>query len=56
MSATNPWHEWSGEFDVPGILAGAIADDLVVIAGRTTSARLGIDPGYMYLRWDCAMM
>jgi len=55
-SAKNPWHEWSGEFDVPDILAGAIADDLVVIADRTTSVRLGIDPGYMYLTWDCAVM
>ena len=55
-SAKNPWHEWSGEFDVPDILAGAIADDLVVIADRTTSVRLGIDPGYMYFTWDCAVM
>jgi SAM-dependent methyltransferase len=55
MSTKNPWREWSGEFDLPDILAGAIADDLVVIAGRTTSARLGIDPGYMYLTWDCTV-
>jgi hypothetical protein len=50
----NPWSEWSGEFDVPDILSGAIADDLTVVADRATSARLGIDPGYMYLTWDCA--
>lgn len=53
----NPWSEWSGEFDVPDMLAGAraagAADDLVVVADRPTSARLGIDPGYMYLTWDC---
>jgi SAM-dependent methyltransferase len=49
----NPWSEWSGEFDVPDILAGAIADDLTVVADRATSARLGVDPGYMYLTWDC---
>jgi SAM-dependent methyltransferase len=55
-STTNPWHEWSGEFDVPDILAGAIADDLVVVADASTSARLGIDPGYMYLTWDCAVV
>jgi SAM-dependent methyltransferase len=55
-STTNPWHEWSGEFDVPDILAGAIADDLVVVADHPTSARLGIDPGYMYLTWDCAVV
>jgi hypothetical protein len=56
ISDTNPWHEWSGEFDVPDILASAIPDDLVEIADRTTSARLGIDPGYMYLTWDCAVV
>jgi SAM-dependent methyltransferase len=55
-SGTNPWTEWSGEFDVPDILAGAIADDLVAIADRTTSARLGIDPGYMYFTWDGAVV
>jgi SAM-dependent methyltransferase len=52
-SGENPWSEWSGEFDVPDILAGGIADDLVVVADRDQSARLGIDPGYMYLTWDC---
>jgi SAM-dependent methyltransferase len=53
--AANPWPEWSGEFDVPDLLAGAapVADDLVVVADRPTSARLGIEPGYMYLTWDC---
>jgi Methyltransferase domain len=49
----NPWNRWSPEFDVPDILSGAIADDLVVVADRATSARLGIEPGYMYLTWDC---
>jgi SAM-dependent methyltransferase len=49
----NPWTQWSGEFDVPSILSGAIPDDLVVVADRTESARAGIDPGYMYLTWDC---
>jgi SAM-dependent methyltransferase len=49
----SPWREWSGEFDVPDILAGASADDLTVVADRAASARLGIDPGYMYLTWDC---
>jgi SAM-dependent methyltransferase len=52
-SGANPWNEWSGEFDVPDLLSGAMADDLVVIADRQMSARLGIDPGYMYLTWDC---
>ncbi|HLM63914.1 MAG TPA: methyltransferase domain-containing protein [Acidimicrobiales bacterium] len=49
----NPWREWSGEFDLPDLLAGAVADDLVVVADRRESTRLGIDPGYMYLTWDC---
>lgn len=57
--AHNPWPAWAGEFDVPDILAGARADghadDLRVVADHATSARLGIDPGYMYLTWDCAV-
>ncbi len=40
---------------MPDILAGAIAEDLTVVADRATSTRLGIDPGYMYLTWDCAV-
>ena len=55
-SGTNPWSEWSGEFDVPDILATAIADDLVAIANRATSRQLGVDPGYMYFTWDCAVL
>jgi SAM-dependent methyltransferase len=49
----NPWSSWSPEFDLPDMLAGAIADDLVVVADAATSSRLGIEPGYMYLTWDC---
>jgi SAM-dependent methyltransferase len=54
-SGETPWREWSGEYDVPDILAAAISDDLTIVADRTMSARLGIDPGYMYLTWDCAV-
>src|SRR5262245_57022311 len=39
-SGENPWTEWSGEFDVPDMLAHAIPDDLVVIADHDQSARL----------------
>jgi SAM-dependent methyltransferase len=53
MSGTNPWAEWSGEFDVPDMLDGAIAHDLVVVADQATSQRLGIEPAYMFLTWDC---
>jgi SAM-dependent methyltransferase len=52
----NPWDEWAGEFDVPDILAGARsghADDLVVVADDTEAARIGVEPGYQYLTWDC---
>jgi len=49
----NPWSQWSPEFDVPDMLSGAIADDLVVVADGAISARLGIQPGYMYVTWDC---
>jgi hypothetical protein len=49
----NPWKEWSGEFDVPAMLEGAVADDLVVVANPEVERQLGIEPGYMYLTWDC---
>ena len=54
-SGDNPWSEWSAEYDVPDMLAGAVGHDLTVVADRDMSARLGIDPGYMYLTWDCAV-
>jgi SAM-dependent methyltransferase len=52
-SDQNPWTEWSGEFDVPGLLEGIIADNLVVIADGDIAARLGVTPGYMFITWDC---
>lgn len=56
-SGRNPWPTWSGEFDVPGLLDGArvgdVADDLVVVADPATSSRLGFEPAYQYLTWDC---
>jgi hypothetical protein len=56
-SGDNPWPSWAGEFDVPDMLAAAradgTADDLVVVADRTISARIGVEPGYQYLTWDC---
>ena len=39
-----PWSRWSPEFDVPDMLAEAIADDLVVVADAAMSSRLGFDP------------
>jgi hypothetical protein len=51
----NPWKQWSGEFDVPAMLDGAIAEDLAVVADEATERRLGIQPGYMYLTWDCVV-
>jgi SAM-dependent methyltransferase len=55
-SDRNPWTDWAGEFDVPDILAGArttAAADLVVVADHHLAARIGIEPGYQYLTWDC---
>jgi SAM-dependent methyltransferase len=53
----NPWPAWAGEFDVPGILAaaraGSVRDDLVVAADASDAARIGAEPAYMYLTWDC---
>jgi hypothetical protein len=55
-SGENPWPEWSGEFDLPDMLAGAMADDLVVVADSEQAARLGVEPGYMFLTWDCQVL
>jgi len=56
-SGDNPWTTWADEFDVPGMLAAARAegraDDLVVVADRATAARIGVEPAYQYLTWDC---
>ena len=56
-SGGNPWSAWAGEFDVPGLLAGAradgMADDLVVVADRAQATRIGVEPAYQYLTWDC---
>jgi SAM-dependent methyltransferase len=41
------------EFDVAGMVADAIADDLVVVADDHQAATLGFEPGYMFLTWDC---
>lgn len=53
----NPWPAWAGEFDVPDILAaaraGGVAEDLVVVADGAVAARIGIEPAYQYLTWDC---
>lgn len=56
-SGGNPWTDWAGEFDLPDMLAAARADDvtgdLVVVADRAMATRLGIEPAYQYLTWDC---
>ena len=53
----NPWPMWAAEFDVPDILAGAragdVPEDLVVVADGPEASRIGAEPGYMYLTWDC---
>jgi SAM-dependent methyltransferase len=58
-SAGNPWEVWAGEFDVPDLLdgarAGAVAKDLVVVADDPTATRLGVQPAYQYLTWDCVV-
>lgn len=47
------WPDWSPEFDVPGILAGTRAEDLVVVADAVQASQFGLEPGYMYVTWDC---
>ncbi|HMG40611.1 MAG TPA: class I SAM-dependent methyltransferase [Acidimicrobiales bacterium] len=49
----NPWPTWAAPFDVPDILAGVIPEDLTVIADGHQATRLGIEPAYQYLAWDC---
>jgi SAM-dependent methyltransferase len=49
--------EWatptSPEFDVTSVLAGSRIDDLVSIATREQAARLGVEPAYQVLTWEC---
>lgn len=52
-AGSNPWDTWSGEFDVPDILAGAIVDDLVPVADVGQSRTLGVEPAYQFLTWHC---
>jgi hypothetical protein len=48
---------WDGptspEFDVPALLAACTLDELVSIADRNQSARLGIEPAYQLITWEC---
>ncbi len=43
----------SPEFDVTSVLAGSRLDDLVSIADRDEAARLGVEPAYQVLTWEC---
>jgi SAM-dependent methyltransferase len=52
-AGSNPWPTWSGEFDVPDILAGAIESDLEVVADHRQAEALGVVPAYMFLTRDC---
>jgi SAM-dependent methyltransferase len=49
----NPWPTWAAPFDVPDMLAGVIPEDLVVVADGPQAERLGIEPAYQFLTWDC---
>jgi SAM-dependent methyltransferase len=41
------------EFDVPSILAAARHDDMQVIADARESRRMGFEPAFMFLVWEC---
>ena len=43
----------SPEFDVTAMLAGAVHDDLVVVAEAADADRFGFLPAYMFLTWEC---
>lgn len=49
----NPWPVSATGFDVPGLLSGAIPEDLVAVADADQSSRLGLTPAYQFLTWDC---
>ena len=38
-----------------GARAEAVAADLVVVADEPTATRLGVQPAYQYLTWDCVV-
>ncbi len=42
-----------GEFDVPSILAAARRDDMQVISDARESRRMGFEPAFMFLVWEC---
>jgi SAM-dependent methyltransferase len=43
----------SPEFDVRSMLHGIIAADLTVVADDLESSRLGAEPAYMFVTWEC---
>jgi SAM-dependent methyltransferase len=49
--------DWPGatspEFDVPALLAACDPADLVPVADAEQAARLGIEPSYQVLTWEC---
>lgn len=52
-SGAATWPDQSSpEFDVDSILAAARTEDLLPIAGREVSRRLGFQPEYMFLTWE----
>jgi SAM-dependent methyltransferase len=52
-TAGNPWPTWALPFDVPDMLAGIVPDDLVPVADPAQAARLGLEPAYQFLTWNC---
>jgi SAM-dependent methyltransferase len=56
-AAASGWSDWGGptspEFDVPSMLGGADATDLVAVADDRVSRVLGFEPGYQYVTWEC---
>jgi len=53
-SGADAWPEdTSPEFDVTSMTAGAILDDLTVVADDRWAKRIGVQPAYQFVTWEC---
>ena len=47
------WREVSPEFDAAGIVRAMDRRDLVVVASDRVARRMGFEPSYMFVTWEC---
>lgn len=54
QAGSRPWpHPTSPEFDVASILESLCYADLMPVANAETATRIGFQPAYMFLTWEC---